>query len=246
MNVFELLILVIYILIVWYVYQSIVEELNQLTAIKLDADQLQQNLAQYGLAEKLTFKFDFGRSPLTDVLDSFKITLENKTRQQYFAVHWAESSLMDFDGLSQRIIRMPPGLNIDLFPAQAHSVIAPREILSGKLTIESCLKLNEQHCFDIDQPIFTTDLLKEARDNNLEFELNLMLQCSQWDSHEFVPVLYPITCTFTVVKLPWQKAVYWRPKTPQKSVDQAKKDAQKKSRKARKTEKYAAQNSSKK
>lgn len=243
MNVFELLILVIYILIVWYVYQSIVEELNQLTAIKLDQDQLQQNLAQYGLAEKLTVKFDFGKSPLTDVLDSFKITLENQTHKQYFAVHWAESSLMDFDGLSQRIIRIPPGLNIDLFPAQAHSIIAPREILSGKLTIESCLKLNEQNRFDIDQPIFTTDLLKEARDDNLEFELNLMLQCSQWDSHEFVPVLYPITCTFTVVKQPWQKAIYWRPKKPQKAADQAKKDAQKKARKARKTKKYAAQNS---
>ncbi|NJN71933.1 MAG: hypothetical protein HC799_03510 [Limnothrix sp. RL_2_0] len=245
MNVFELLILVIYILIVWYIYQSIVEELNQLTAIKLDQDQLQQNLAQYGLAENLTLKFDFGRSPLTDVLDSFKITIENQTRKQYFAVHWAESSLMDFDGQSQRIIRVPPGLNIDLFPAQANSVIAPRESLSSKLTIENCLKLNDQNRFDLDQPIFTTNVLREARDENFEFELNLMIQCSRRESHEFLPVLYPVTCTFTVVKLPWQKAIYWRSKTPQKSADQAKKDAQKKSRQDRKTKKYAAQNSEK-
>ncbi len=240
MNAFDLLVLIVYLMILAYFYSSIVEELDRLTAISLDQAQLKRQLEQYGWAEILGVKFDFGRSPLTDILNSFKITLENKSPAQYFAIHWDQSSLTDFDGISQRLIRIPPGLHVDLFQAQTSSVIAPREILEGKLTVENCLKLDDKNRFEIYQPIFTADLLKEARDENFEFELNLMIQVSDPASRQFIPVLYPLACSFKVVKQPWQKAVYWRPKKSKEEVDKQKKAGVKDSRKARKQAKEAS------
>ncbi|OKH17118.1 hypothetical protein [[Limnothrix rosea] IAM M-220] len=247
MNGFEILLLFVYIIMLWYVYQSIVEEINNLTEIVLNKDFLKVQLGKFGLEEKLSLKFDFGKSPLTDTLNDFKITLENQTFKQYFAVHWNQSTLMDFDGKSQRLIRLPPALNIDLFQAQASSVISPREILEDKLTVESSLKLKGQDTpiYEIAAPIFPSDLLKEARDENFDFELTLMLQCSEYDSEKWYPVVYPITCSFDIVKKPWQKALYWRQKTDKKKADKSKKEKIKKSRKARKQAKddYRSQQS---
>ncbi|AFY39487.1 hypothetical protein Lepto7376_3259 [[Leptolyngbya] sp. PCC 7376] len=236
MNGFDILILFVYAIVLWYVYQSIVDEIDKLTEVRLNKDFLSAQLTKFGLDEKLSFSFDFGRSPLTDTLNSFSISLENKTFEQYFEIHWNRSSLMDFDGKSQRIIRLPPALNIDLFQAQASSIISPREILNDKLTIESSLTLKDEDklIYDITQPIFSSDLLKTARDEDLDFEVTLMIRCSEYGSDKFYPVLYPIICNFEVIKKPWQKALYWRPKTNQKQSDQNKKDKIKKTRKARK------------
>ncbi len=236
MNSFEFLLLFVYVIVIWYVCQSIIEEINNLTEIVINQDFLKSQLGKFGLEEKIALKFDFGKSPLTDTLNDFKITLENQTFEQYFAIHWTESSLMDFDGKSQRLIRLPPALNIDLFQAQACSVISPREILEDKLTVENSLKLKDEDkpIYEIAEPIFTSGLLKEARDENFDFELTLMIQCSQFDSEKWLPVVYPITCSFDIIKKPWQKALYWRPKQNKKKADEGKKAKTKKTRKARK------------
>lgn len=242
MNGFELLILLIYLMVLWYVYQSIVEEIDQKTAIQLNQAQLKQQLAQFNLVEAIALQFEFSKSPLSETIKSFKLTLENKSRDQYLMIHWQQSSLMDFDGLSQRLIRLPPGLNFDLFPAQASTVLPPREILVATLTTETCLTLTEGDRFTLDHAIFSPALLKEARDEELEFELTLMVQCSTFKSpdksQEFAPVVYPIHCTFEVVKQPWQKSLYWQAKVNKKVSDQKKQDAQKGKRKARKKAKY--------
>lgn len=239
MNAADVLIAAIYFWMLSYVYQSIVAEVTSATEIVFDKDLLQQQLARVGLEDKLAIALSFSSSSLADTFNDFEVKVENKTFNQYFMVHWNQSTLVDFDGVSQRVIRLPSTINLDLYQAQVSSTIAPRETLKGKATVEGSLTLKENEAFiyEVTEPIFSTKLLTAALADDLVFEVNLMLQCTYQDSKTFVPSLYPIVCSFRLKRKPWQKAVYWRPKSSKKSSGGGKDKKVKEARKAYKQSK---------
>ena len=238
MNAFDILIAAIYLGLVWYVYQSIVEEVTQATEIVLDKNLLKEQLTRLGLQDQLSIELAFKSSSLEDTFNDFEVKIENKTFNRHFAVHWNRSTLVDFDGVSQRIIRLPSTINLDLYQAQVESAIAPLETFKGKATIENSLTLKENEAFiyEVTKPIFSTELLKAALADELIFEVTVMLQCSYADSKKFYPVLYPVICSFRLQRKPWQKVVYWKPKSEEAAKDKSKK---KKAEQARKDYKQA-------
>lgn len=212
-NSFELLILILYGAILWYVYQSIVEELDQLTAIQPNQNQLNEQLAALELAGKLTIQCGFSKTPLAEEMRSFVLIVANKQPEgHYLYLDWQHSTFRTFSGEVKRLFRLPQGQNLDLFEAQSVSILAPGESLVEMVTLENCLAFNQGAGFALVKPIFSIKELRIARDKGLQFQVNLFFQQPARPEIKIPQRFYAIACPFEVRKQPWQRAVYWRPK----------------------------------
>jgi hypothetical protein len=74
------------------------------------------------------------------------------------------------------------------------------------------LKFDRETGFAIVRPIFSIGELKMARDLGKQFCVNLFFQKPARPEQGEPDRFYAIACPFEVVKLPWQNAVYWKPK----------------------------------
>ncbi|OKH17117.1 hypothetical protein [[Limnothrix rosea] IAM M-220] len=212
-NSFEFLILILYSWVLWYVYQSIVEELDQLTAIKMNQGQLQEQLESLGLAKQLTIQCGFSRTPLAEEMRTFTLIVANRLPEgSYLYVDWQRSTFRTFSGEVKRLFRIPRGQNLDLFEGQSLSIVAPGETLVEIVTLENCLMFDKESGYSIVSPIFRIPELKKARDRGMQFGVNVFFHEPARPEENKPDRFYAITCPFNIVKLPWQSAVYWRPK----------------------------------
>ncbi|AFY39053.1 hypothetical protein Lepto7376_2796 [[Leptolyngbya] sp. PCC 7376] len=212
-NSFEFLILILYAWILWYVYQSIVEELDQLTAIKMNQGQLTEQLQQLGLEGQLMIQCGFSRTPLAEEMRTFTLIVVNGLPEgNYLYLDWQRSTFRTFKNEVKRLFRIPQGQNLDLFEGQSISIVAPGETLVEIVTLENCLMFDKEAGYSIVKPIFSIPELKMARGKGLQFGVNIFFQEPARPEYEKIERFYAITCPFNVVKLPWQNAVYWKPK----------------------------------
>lgn len=212
-NSFEFLILIIYIWILWYVYQSVVAELDQLTAIQPNQAQLNAQLEKLNLQGKLTIQCAFSKSPLSEEMRTFMLTIANRQEEgNYIYLDWHRSTFRNFKGEVKRLLRLPKGRNLDLFQAQSPSILAPGESIVEAVTIEDVIVFNQESGFVIVHPILTLKEMKAARDKGQQFVVNLFLYQPARPELNQPERYYTIACPFAVKKLPWQNAVYWKPK----------------------------------
>lgn len=213
MNSFEFLILIIYFLILWYVYQSIVAELDQLTAIQMNQALLNEQLEKLALRGKISIQCGFSKNPLLEEMRTFMLIVANLQPEGcYLYLDWKRCTFRNFKGETKRIFRLPKGRNLDLFQAQSISILAPGESLVEAVTIEDGLIFDPEAGFTIVKPIFTIQELKVARDKGMQFAVNLFFQTPARPELKEPDYFYAIACPFGVKKLPWQNAVYWKPK----------------------------------
>ncbi|NER81932.1 MAG: hypothetical protein F6K42_20675 [Leptolyngbya sp. SIO1D8] len=78
-----------------------------------------------------------GRRPLQPPLSDLKVNVLNNFPEQQVFINWDSSSLSVHGGLAQRVIRMIPGMPIDLFQPQAMTVANPGQMVSVAVTGES-------------------------------------------------------------------------------------------------------------
>ena len=212
-NSFEFLILILYGWILWYVYQSIVEELDQLTAIKMNQGQLAEQLENLGLSGQLMMQCGFSRTPLAEEMRTFTLIIQNALPEgHYLYLDWQRSTFRTFGNEVKRLFRIPQGQNLDLFEGQSVSIVAPGETLVEIVTLENCLAFDKEGGYAVVKPIFSIPELKAARGRGLQFGVNIFFQEPARPELQKSERFYAITCPFNVVKLPWQNAVYWKPK----------------------------------
>lgn len=212
-NVFEFLILVIYILIIWYVYQSIVEELDQRTAITMNKGQLDEQLEKVGLEGKIAIQCGFTKTPLAEEMKTFVLIVQNlQAEGNYLYLDWQRCTFRTFRGDVKRLFRLSQGQNLDLFEAQSLSILAPGESFMEMVTLENCLRYDKETGYSVVKSIFSIGEVKAARASGAQFRVNLFFQKPARPELGEPDRFYAIACPFEVKKLPWQNAVYWRPK----------------------------------
>ncbi|MGB2926484.1 MAG: hypothetical protein WBB82_14380 [Limnothrix sp.] len=215
----EFLILFLYVLIVWYVYQSVMQEIAQLTEIKVSNAQIEAQLADLGLADVLSIKFEFTKAPLKEEMKTFGVVVENKKvgeGDRLLYVNWQFCTLRTFGGDIFRLFRLPQGENLNMLQSQAMSIINPGETLKEKITLESCITFSQETGFVVAKPVFAISDMKKARDNKSQFVINLFFQQPERPEIKEPIKYYSVACACSVEQLPWQTAIYWRPKKKKK------------------------------
>lgn len=77
-----------------------------------------------------------GKQPLEPAMTSLVVTLGNGLPDQQVFINWDSSSLSTYGGLAQRVIRMVPGMPVDLFQPQVMTVANPGQAVSVTVTSE--------------------------------------------------------------------------------------------------------------
>ncbi len=80
-----------------------------------------------------------GKRPLEPPINDLTVSTINGLPDQQVFIHWDNSSLSVHGGLAQRVIRLVPGMPIDLFQPQVMTVANPGQMVSAKVTSESLL-----------------------------------------------------------------------------------------------------------
>ena len=210
MRNWDLLILVSYFISVTYIFYRAIKSIDKQLNIKLNKDFLRTQLETQDLADLITIKFKLKDQYQTDKVQDLLINIENQSTTASIAVDWDQSCLTDFEGRSRRVIRLMPGMTLDLFQPQVLSVIAPQQTLKERLTAEDILKRNSSGVLEIASPLFAPNKLQKASEKNDHFYLKLILKVSAPPDSTYNGRTYAISCQFTVIKLPWTDALDWK------------------------------------
>lgn len=210
MRNWDLLILVSYFISVTYIFYRAIKSIDKQLNIKLNKDFLRTQLETQDLADLITIKFKLKDQYQTDKVQDLLINIENQSATASIAVDWDQSCLTDFEGRSRRVIRMMPGMTLDLFQPQVLSVIAPQQTLKERLTAEDILKRNDSGVLEMASPLFAPIKLQKASEKNDHFYLKLILKVSAPPDSTYHGRTYAISCQFTVIKLPWTDALDWK------------------------------------
>ena len=209
MNSSSLLILTIYLLCLAYIFQRMIQDLAQLFTIELNQKSLNAQLKAQKLKESIEINFEIADRYKFDQLRKLSIGIINKSNSQSFYIDWEQSTLADFTGRSRRVVRLIPGMIIDLSQPQVFSVIAPYQTLKEELTVEDTLISREGEFLEIGSPLFKPEDLKEAFQGGDKFTLRLILRLvnPSFRKNEY---LYVLSCEFKIKKIPWKRAIYWQ------------------------------------
>ncbi|MEO1296195.1 MAG: hypothetical protein AAFW75_10390 [Cyanobacteria bacterium J06636_16] len=81
--------------------------------------------------------FPQGKRPLEPPMDDLKVRVVNGLPDQQVFINWDSSSLSVYGGLANRVIRLVPGMPVDLFQPQVMTVANPGQMVSVTVTSES-------------------------------------------------------------------------------------------------------------
>ena len=81
--------------------------------------------------------FPQGKRPLDPPLKDLQIKIVNGLPDQQVFINWDNSSLAVHGGLANRVIRLVPGMPVDLFQTQVMTVANPGQMVSVTVTSES-------------------------------------------------------------------------------------------------------------
>lgn len=224
MNNTDLLLLTIYILCVTYVLYQIINSFNDELTIVLEKKDLDKQLEDLKLNDRVEVSFKFDKRYEFDKLKEFGVNVKNKSKEHPVFVDWNMSSVTDLDGKARRVTRLIAGNPLDLFQEQALSPVPPGTTMKEKVVAEDMLARKgddgpmevSKTLVDLSKPKKPGDPLKRyldfvAMQRTLEISLSLMVRFVG-DGSPATGYPIPINCKFTLRKLDWKAGLPWNPK----------------------------------
>ena len=224
MNNTDLLLLTIYILCVTYVLYQIINSFNDEFTINLEKNDLDKQLEDLKLNDRVEVSFKFDKRYEFDKLKEFGVNVKNKSKEYPVFVDWNMSSVTDLDGKARRVTRLIAGNSLDLFQEQALSPVPPETTMKEKVVAEDMLARKgddgpmevSKTLVDLTKPKKPGDPLKRyldfvAMQRTLEISLSLMVRFVG-DGSPATGYPIPIKCKFTLTKLDWKAGLPWNPK----------------------------------
>ncbi|MBD2677151.1 MULTISPECIES: hypothetical protein [Nostoc] len=224
----NLIILTIYIIVVSYVFNRMVESIDDQIKFEFKKGTVDDQLKEQNLDDKIGISFKFKSSYPIDDLKDLSLSIENKSENIAVYVDWDNSSLVvEHSKQSRRVIRKSPDLTRDLAVPQSPSLIAPKKTLSETVTAEDVLQRDQATgTYSAKKPLIDINGLQKGqkklyndfinRRKELDFSLQLVLRISEVRVGLAPGVNFPpisiINCPFTVRKLPWTYALPWNKK----------------------------------
>jgi hypothetical protein len=224
----NLVVLTIYIIGVSYVFNRMVESIDDQIKFEFKKGIVEEQLKEQNLDDKIGISFKFKSSYPIDDLKDLSISIENKSEGIAVYVDWDNSSLVvEHSKQSRRVIRKSPDLTRDLAVPQSPSLIAPRNTLSETVTAEDVFERDQvTGTYSAKKPLIDVNGLQKGqkklyndfinRRQELHFSLQLVLRISEVRVGLAPGVNFPpisiINCPFTVKKLPWTYALPWNKK----------------------------------
>ena len=221
----NLVVLTIYIIGVSYVFNRMVESIDDQVKFEFKKGIVDEQLKENNLDDKIGISFKIKSSYPIDDLKDLSISIENKSENIAVYVDWDNSSLVvEHSKQSRRVIRKSPDLTRDLAVPQSPSLIAPKKTLSETVTAEDVLQRDQvAGTYSAKKPLININGLQKKlyndfmnRKKELDFSLQLVLRISEVrlglaPGRDFPPISI-INCPFTVRKLPWTYALPWNKK----------------------------------
>lgn len=227
----NLVVLTVYIIGVSYVFNRIVESIDDQIKFELNKAVVDEQLKEQNLLDNIGISVKFKALYPIDDLKDLSLSIENKSENIALYVDWDNSSIVvEHTKQSRRVIRKSPDLTRDLAVPQSPSLIAPQKTLSETVTAEDVFERDPvSGTYSAKKPIVNiTSLSKGSADQKklyndfmnekkeLEFSLQLVLRISEvrvgLSPGVNVPPMCIINCPFTIKKLPWTYALPWKKK----------------------------------
>ena len=205
----DLLIFTVYFLSVAYVFSKIAADLNNFVSLKFDEQEFDSQLELQGLQDIIDINVKFKGYYRPNDIKELAVTVENKAEAKTLYINWEQCTLTDFSGQSRRIIRLVPGMDLDLAQPQVFGVAAPKQSLTEKIVAEDSLKRNEVGILDITKPLFNPDKLITAAEKQSRFTLRLVVEVSEPSVGIRGGSLHALNCNVFVTKTPWRRTVLW-------------------------------------
>lgn len=227
----NLLVLTIYIIGVSYVFNRMVDSIDDRIKYEFKKSVVDDQLKEQELDEKIGISFKTSASNSYDDVKELSLSIENKSDDIAIYVDWDNSSLVvEHSKQSRRVIRKSPDLTRDLAVPQSPSLIVPKKTLTESITAEDVFKFDkETGTYSASKPLIDITGLQKGgppqkklygefmnRGKELEFSLQLVLRVTKVRAGlapgaDFPPISI-INCPFTIRKLPWTYALPWNKK----------------------------------
>ncbi len=224
----NLIMLTLYIIGVTYVFNQMVESIDDQVKLEFNKGSVAEQLGAQNLQDKIAISFSIKPSYSIEDPKELSISVENKSQDLAIYVDWDNSAIEEFDGTSRRVIRKSPDLIRDLGVPQIPSLIVPGKTLREAVISENVLQRDkESGTYSAKKPVaniiaWKTSPVraqkiqyKEFNDRKRTFEFSLLLVLRLADTNlglapgSDTPPLCIIKCPFTVRKLPWTYALPW-------------------------------------
>ncbi len=227
----NLVILTLYIIGVSYVFNRMVESIDDQIKFEFTKAVVDEQLKEQNLQDKIGISFKFKPLYPIDDLKDLSVSIENKSENIAIYVDWDNSALVvEHSKQSRRVIRKSPDLTRDLAVPQSPSLIAPQKTLSETVTAEDVfVRDKDTGTYSATKPIIEitglskggppqkklyNDFMNERKE--LNFSLQLVLRISELRvglaPGVNIPPICIINCPFTIKKLPWTYALPWKKK----------------------------------
>ncbi|NJL81607.1 MAG: hypothetical protein HC836_02400 [Richelia sp. RM2_1_2] len=231
----NLLVLTLYIIGVSYIFNLMVESIDEQIKFAFDKASVDKQLKEQELDDKISITFKLkasndikGKDDVKDLL----LILGNKSDNVAVYVDWDNCSLAEnHKNVSRRVIRKSPDLSRDLAVPQSPSLIAPTQTLVQGITAEDVFERDQETgIYQTTKTLVDIVGLKASpnkahrklykkfisRREEIKFSLQLVLRFSEVRvglvPGQNIPPMSIITCPFIIRKLPWSYALPWNKK----------------------------------
>ena len=205
----NLLIFSVYLLSVAYIFSKIASDLQEFISLKFDQDFLDEQLKAQNLQDCLGIKFSLRDLYKPEQVRDLEITIENKSVGKSLYVDWEQSTLTNLSGESRRLIRLVPGMNVDLSQSQVCGIVAPTQTLTEQVVAEESLRNTDEGTLEVICPLFRSDKLQAAARTGAPFTLRLILELADPTVGMRGGSLHALNCNFFVSKTPWRRTIPW-------------------------------------
>lgn len=227
----NLVILTLYIIGVTYIFNQMVESIDDQVKLEFNKAEVEQQLKDQNLQDKIGISFSLKTTYSIEDPKELSMSIENKSQETAIYVDWDNSAFEEFDGTSRRVIRKSPDLTRDLAVPQIPSLVVPGKTLREAVTSENVLQRDQiSGTYTPKNPLanilkWKTSPVRAQRNQfndfmsgsrNFEFSLVLVLRVAETNIGvalgSNIPPLCIVKCPFIVRKLPWTYALPWNKK----------------------------------
>lgn len=226
----NLVVLTFYIIGVSYVFNRMIESIDDRVKFEFDKSVVEEQLKEQNLQDKIGISFRFADYNAEDEVKDLSLSLENKSENIAVYIDWDNSSIViEHTKQSLRVIRKSPDLTRDLAVPQSPSLVVPKKTLSEAISAENVFALDKEvGTYSAKKPLIDIGALAKNKGQRklyndfingrekLKFSLQLVLRISEvrvgLAPGVNIPPMCILNCPFTVRKLPWTYALPWNKK----------------------------------
>ena len=205
----NLLIFSVYLLCVAYIFSKISSELQEFVTIEFDQESILSQLEKQNLHECVGVKFKLSDLYKPNQIKTLPITITNTSESKSIYVDWEQSTLTNLEGESRRLIRLVPGMNMDLSQPQVCGIVAPSQNLTEKIVAENSLSRNGEGTLSVTNPLFKPSKLQAAARVGGRFNLRLILELANPAVGMRGGSIHVLNCEFSVARTPWRRTIPW-------------------------------------